>query len=384
MKFYKFWIGAIILVAFLVTGAAAMAADFVGPKGTDTKVVIPSTEEHKNLYLMGEEVVVDSGVTGDLFVAGGKVTINGIVAQDLVVLGGEVIINGQVGGDVRAAGGDLKINAPVTGDVLLAGGTVSFSENSSVAGDVIVATGEMSLSAPVLGEVKVVGGTLFFDSVLSKNLSVRGADKVRFGEHSKVLGSTKLKVKEEPAIHTSASFASSPEVVKISKNSNWMKYVALQGLWVKLLASILAALLLIWIFPRLSKKMLAFSKEKSAQNIGIALLVLIALPIICLVSLVSMIGVWFGMAVIGLWMVWCVLSFTVASLFIGSWVMQRLTSKKGEAALQEEVHLDWQAAVLGGSLLVFVGMIPVVGWVAIFALTLMTGGGILRLFWQAR
>src|SRR6185369_10600939 len=94
-------LGAVSLLGLMVA-STVYAAEFIAPeKGGNGNISVPTSAVHKNLYVAGGSVTIDSNVAGDLFVGGGMVTVNGSVEKDLFVGGGNISLNGQVGDDLR-------------------------------------------------------------------------------------------------------------------------------------------------------------------------------------------------------------------------------------------------------------------------------------------
>jgi hypothetical protein len=90
--------------------------------------------------VVGGSFTLEQGETldGDLLVLGGNVTleVESRVSGDVVVLGGNVTSNGTIDGNVTIVGGNvrLKSNALVRGDVRTVGGSLSRSEGSRIEG----------------------------------------------------------------------------------------------------------------------------------------------------------------------------------------------------------------------------------------------------------
>jgi hypothetical protein len=90
--------------------------------------------------VFGGSFTLEKGETldGDLLVFGGNVTlqVDSRVAGDVVVLGGNVSSDGTIDGDVTIVGGNvrLKSNALVRGDIHTVGGSLSKSEGARIEG----------------------------------------------------------------------------------------------------------------------------------------------------------------------------------------------------------------------------------------------------------
>lgn len=90
--------------------------------------------------VVGGSFTLEQGETldGDLLVLGGNVTLEmeSRVSGDVVVLGGNVTSNGTIDGNVTIVGGNVRLqnNALIRGDVRTVGGSLSRSEGSRIEG----------------------------------------------------------------------------------------------------------------------------------------------------------------------------------------------------------------------------------------------------------
>lgn len=382
MKIHKIIIASALVLGLAMPAMAVLAAEFIAadPEGSGN-IVLPVGQNHKNLYVAGGSVSVDSAVLGDLFVAGGTITVNGPVEADVVVVGGTVILNAPVSGDVRAAGGTLQINSSVAGDVLLGGGTVNLSSKASVGQDLVVGAGMLQLDAPVGGSVKVAGGDIFLNSKVNGNVKIFSEDNITFGPTSDIAGKTMIKFSGEPVIKDGAKFASQPEIEKIVK-SKWNKGFIGKGFWLGFLSSIFAALLLLWIFPRFVDAVVQRAHFGVGKNLATGLISAIVWPFIVIIAIITLLGLWAGLtfAFIGVALIFIVK--TLTDLFFGAWLLSKLSGKK--AGKENVVRVDWQAAVLGAAVLTLIGLIPIFGWLVFAALNLVTFGALLRVVWDKR
>ncbi|SFS55411.1 hypothetical protein SAMN04488040_0905 [Sulfitobacter marinus] len=96
-----------------------------------------------DLYLIGFSVSLRGSVGGDLNASGFRVRTapDANVVGNARLAGGQVTIDGPVGGALMAAGGKVTLNAPVGGDVLMTGETLEFGKDARI-------DGRLTYSAP--------------------------------------------------------------------------------------------------------------------------------------------------------------------------------------------------------------------------------------------
>jgi hypothetical protein len=353
---------------------ASNAAEFVAPNRTDNgTVVIGSGETYKNLYTAGSSVFVNSNVQGDLAVAGGTILIDGAIEQDLFAAGGTITVNGRVGSDARLGGGTVMVNSEINGDLLVGGGETHITEKARVAGDVIIGGGNVVIEAPVAGGIMIAGGAVTINSQVGGSVDVRAGGSVVFGERARVPGKVTVKAPQEPVVESGAE-VSTPEFTRIEQLHNECAVAGLFTLWflVKILAYILAGLLLLYIMPRRSMHVLRTMRGRFWPNVGIGLVVAIVVPIVALIALFTLVGYYVALIAFVWYAMVLLLACLFAALFLGSWILQKLMKKP-------ELVFDWQAVVVGSAVYVILGIIPVIGWIIQAILSLAAIGAFMRI-----
>ena len=367
--------GLLALVLFLGLSNIAIAAEFVGPSQDSGNVTIPLDSQHKNLYVAGGNVLVNGKTLGDLYVAGGNVTVEGDVEADLVVAGGSLYINGMVGGDVRSAGGDIIINSKVAGDVIIFGGTVSLTEKASVGGDLVVNSGEAEISSPVEGKLIANGGIVNINSAIKGSVSIMADQQFKVGPKAVFTGDAKYKAPVEAQISEGAQ-TGNLQYEKISgkgKNHAGRAFAGIMtiGFVIKILAMVIAGLLLIQLFPKKSTELVHGVESKFWPNMGLGFLGFVLMVLVPFLLIFTLVG--FYVAILGflLLSLWSLVAVLLSMTFVGSWVNKKLMKKS-------ELIVDWQAILIGVVLVSVVMIIPVLGFLLFVLIFFASFGTILR------
>lgn len=365
------------LALLAIAVPSVFAAEFIAPDKDSGNVTLSNSETHKNVYIAGGTIFINSNITGDLYGAGGTVTVEGTVEQDAVLAGGTITLNGQVGGDVRVAGGNITINTPIGGDILIAGGTVHLTEKASVAGDLVVTGGELTIDAPVTGAVKIDGGTVRINSSLAGKVSVLASRSFTVGSKAVIPSAITYKGVTEPVVQDGAQI-SKIDYQKIETHRGGRAGRMLAGLFtivfvLKVVALILAGILLMKLFPRTSREAVLSMQRGMWTNLGIGFLALIVGPIAFFILLVIFLGFYIAMLLLFTWLIMLLVAILVASMFVGGWIIKVLT-KKGE------MRYDWQSLVIGVVVIGILFIVPIIGGLISIILLLMAFGGIIRQF----
>lgn len=122
-----------------------------------------------DLYLTGDDVVIDKDVHGDLFVAAGKVVINANIYGDLFATAGSVIINGKVADDARIIAGQVNIKNNIGSDLMVTSGNLEIDQNVLISGDLNAAVGLLKLAGQVGQDVEAASLDLQFSGIVKGN-----------------------------------------------------------------------------------------------------------------------------------------------------------------------------------------------------------------------
>jgi hypothetical protein len=369
----------LLVLGFMVIYQAKAAEFLSGKKSENGLVSISSSEVHKNLYIAGANVTVNSNVLGDLYAAGANISIAGTVEKDLNAVGSTVNVNNQVNGNARLAGGNISLNYPIKGDLLTAGGFINISEKASIGGDLLAAGGNITIDAPVSGYVKIAGGNVLINNMVSGEVFVETKAKngsLTFGPNAKVLGKITYKG-QNPAIIKDGAKVSSIQFTKVApiNSANGFKALFGFGLIIKFFGLLLTAYIAVRLFNPQVLEATNVANQNPWANLGIGLLVLIATPIVALLLFATLIGYYFALILLSLFAVACLISTIFSILIVGSWIM-KLVYK------QATFTANWKTVIAGLIALTIAALIPLIGWLLCFLVYLVSLGTLIRMYWQ--
>jgi cytoskeletal protein CcmA (bactofilin family) len=373
-----FAIAAVLATSSLVT---AQAAEFIVP--TDNgNVTVSSNEQHRNLYVFGGNVLVNSNTAGDLYIAGGNVTIEGDVEGDLTLAGGTAYVNGTVGGDVRAVGGNVNLNDAIAGDLVIAGGTVILNEKATVGGDLFAAGGEITVLGAVGGKASIRADRLTINSAMPGNVDLKVQDKLFLGAKTVFGNTAKYKSTQEAQVENGAQLGGlqfermTARDRDNNSNAGFIAGMLTLGFVIKLLATIITALILHRLFRRTSKELIHNLAGNFWMNLLIGLIAIVATPIIAVLLMFSVVGFYIALILLVLWLLLMLISCLLGTVFVGAWLVKLLGKKP-------ELVIDWQAIVIGVVVVCIVGLIPFIGMLVIVVLMLAAMGTLVRGLYMA-
>lgn len=346
---YKKILGIIVIFAamFLTIGTVNAGEYF------NANEVINDTESYTHSHFeAGRDVNSKSTVNGLSFAAGATVNVTGTKEYGFFA-GENVIINGTVEKDLFAAGNAVTIGkeANIGRDAYLAGNSVTIESNVNSA--VFVAASLVKLDNVIInGDMNIAANTV----EIGDNVTVNGI----------------FKVNDDAVINNENKLNASRKEKYKSKNVNIDFTNTVSDIILDILKTIFTGLILVLIFPKLFKKI---KYELDAKDIGMkllyGLLVIVAVPMICLVLLSIIVGMSVSVILLFLYIIAIMLATILSSVVIGQNIYTKLLKQK------DNIYLS---TVLGIVVVKLVELIPYIGGLVGLVVFLYGLGMIWRLF----
>ncbi len=184
------WLIALSMVLVLVLGAAGSVSAAEFPKGAS----IPAGETiDDDVFISGENVVIDGNVNGMLFASGSTVTLNGSVTGDVLLAAEKVVVSdtAMIDGNLFIAGADLTVNGQVTGSVFggssvlelganalvgrnmfYGGFSLTTDEGSSISKDLFAASYQAILSGAIDRDLSYAGAAVDLGGQVGRNATL--------------------------------------------------------------------------------------------------------------------------------------------------------------------------------------------------------------------
>jgi cytoskeletal protein CcmA (bactofilin family) len=310
-------------------------------------------------YAAGSKVDVDADIAGDLVVAGGDLFIGNRVQADVIAAGGSIDLRGEVADDVRVAGGEITIDANIGDDLVAAGGEIRVTSGTSVGGDAWLAGGEVTMDGTINKDLMVGGGTIQIGGTIHGNVTIEGGE-LHILKNALIDGNLLYKGPHKATINPDAKIVGTVTYEK----SEWDH--GERGYGIFFLGTMLAAsIVLFLLFPGFTVSAARRISVQPWQSLGLGLILLIVTPIIAILFISIVLGVWVGLIIIALYLVALPIGFLISCFFLGDWgarLLRKEVSTKGRRIL---------SVALVMILLGLIQLIPVFGGLLFFVLLLL-------------
>jgi len=358
----------------LIVPATALAAEV---RSGPTVTIGPNETVADDLYVFGNNVVVQGTVNGDVIAAGSSVTIAGHVTGSVMAAGSTLVVSGPVDGSVRLAGNLLTVSAPVGGDALMAGSILTVNAPASVGRDVLAGGNAINLQSPVGRNVSVGGNTLTVGSTIGGAINASVTDLV-LGDGAVVQGPVSYMSSHEATVSSGARVPSglqrtppAPATVNPWVVGGIDTLALIRG-FIGLAA---LGILLVLAFPRAATAAAATVQRRWAASLGLGFALLVGIPVLALAVFgVGLLigGWWIGLMLLSLYGVLAIVGYLAFAQWLG---LAALGLSKGQA------RPVW-ALLLGLLMLGLATVVPVLGALVVFGAIVFGIGAVALSGWQ--
>ncbi|MBU0670939.1 hypothetical protein KKF29_02155 [Patescibacteria group bacterium] len=274
----------------------------------ETKIdTVADIKEMENLpstnFFADETVNVTGDYNNDVIAVGNNITIDAVVDGDVLAMGGTVTVKGKVTGNVRVAGGSVYIQGEVDKNVNIGGGSIYINDTASIGRDLILYGGMADVNGNVGSNIMGSSGSINVNSQVGDKVEV-DVGTLTIGPNADINGEIKYTASEDATIDPSAQIGgTTTKLVPDDKSSgtangddqtkkeskNYGKTIGWKVVW--WISYLLLGLLLIYAFPKCVKETSEIMFKEGGRSVLAGILFLILMPILCLILLVTVIGI---------------------------------------------------------------------------------------------
>lgn len=310
-------------------------------------------------YAAGSKVDVDADIAGDLVVAGGDLFIGNRIQADVIAAGGTINLRGEVADDVRVAGGEITIEANIGDDLIAAGGEIRLTSGTSVGGDAWLAGGDVTIDGTINKDLYVGAGEIQIAGTIHGNVTIEGGE-LHIDKNAVIDGDLLYKSPDEATISPDAKITGTITY----EQSEWDQDQKGYGFFF-LGTMLVLSIVLFLLFPGFTVSAARRISAQPWQSLGLGLILLIVTPVIAILLISIVLGVWVGLIGIALYLVALPIGFLISCFFLGDWgarLLRKEVSTKGRRILSVAIVII---------LLGLIQLIPVLGGLLFFVLLLL-------------
>jgi hypothetical protein len=259
-------------VGFLAAMAIGITAIFAGPAGAQS---IDDVRDKERRIAVGNVLVgEDEDIDGLIASIDGNAIVQGTGRNGVLVISGDARVSGRIIGDVVVFDGNADISGVVNGDVIAWSGRAIVRDGATVRGD------------------------------------VRSTDS--------------------PRIERGAEVGGDVETVDLPGTFSFLGVRILGLFWLAVTISTgVLGLLFVLLFPRSAQTTVRTAQGSIGKSIGVGVLVAILLPIVAVLALVTVVGIPFGLGLLGALGVVHAIAYVAGALWFGRFMVKEPKSAIG-------------------------------------------------------
>lgn len=344
------------------------------------------TEVGGDVFVSGTSVVDPRSSGRDLLAMGASVSLSGSVAEDLHAIGFDVDIDGTIGGDVVAAGMSVSIGATVGGDATASAMTLRTGRNAEIAGNARLAGASVTIESPVLGALAASGANIMLNAPVSGDVVLAGAD-ISFGPDARIDGMLHYTSDEAVEVPERVISADRVRFEQATDQEMWRDFREdwqdwdrpvefstlniIAGFLINLGLFILIGAIFLTLAPKMVRELRQYADARPGMVMltgGIGLSILFgSLP----VGVLSVVGLpLVPILLLLIFAVW-ILGYILGAYVVAMRVMRGLGAEASPTTVMRLLGL-----AIGVTVAALLNFIPVIGWMANFALVLLGVGAI--------
>jgi len=364
----------VVFISLMMPYSPALSADFRITDSTGL-VKVDSTVQTRNLFVMGNDITVEAKeIQNDLFAFGMNVQLNTQVQQGSFVAGKNVTMQGSYLGNLFVAGDNITLHGEIMGEIFLIGNQWRIAEDAIIHGDVHVLGGLGYIDGIINGSLLGSGNEWYINGQVERPVRISVGKSLTIGEKADIAEIT-YQANQEATVMKGAV------VEKIIYNPLEQKEQAKKALFrfpvIPYLASLLFALMLVFLFKKLTRQALSTMHQQFFASLGIGFTILVATPVLSLIILVTLAGYQIAFAMLLLYGLLLLSMYPLAGIWLGELCLKLFKHQVDSPS--------WLGALIGVTLMQFVLWIPLVGWIILLLLNVIALGGIvIALFQQAK
>jgi cytoskeletal protein CcmA (bactofilin family) len=272
-----------------------------------------------------------------------------------------VFISSHISGQNIMVANHLLITQPIIGDVTIIAGKADLQ--SDIAGDVNLIAGQATIDGTIKGNVTAIGGNIDIGrkAVIEGNLKYLKSSSINVAPGATIKGKLESLVEKQQVIESHYVM----DTVKQHKHKfPIIFYLGLFSL----------GLVLCLAFADYNRAMLTTVWQRPWLTLLVGLLIFIATPMLMVTSLITIIGIPFGIILCGLYFAALWIAYAYSAWLIGAGLIKLINPTNDFSSKLFRIF----ALVIGLAVLYCLGWIPYLGmWFKVLALFLGLGGIVL-------
>jgi hypothetical protein len=320
------------------------------------------TRHGEDVLASGGTPTVTDSAPGDAILAGGDLRFSGATGGDYLGAGGKQTISGRIHGSLRAAGGEIHVTAAVDRNTTIVGGNVELDSAAVITRNAYLIGGKVHVEGTIHESLQASGGSVVLNGVVGRDVNI-AAGALHVGPRAQIAGNLRYRVPAgEVRIDPAARVSGTITAVPVRRGPGTFRLLLMFGFLVT--GAAVAALV-----PGFVAEAAEILRARPGRSALVGLGWIILVPCAIIIAAITIIGLPLALLTTAVYVVLVYLGRVPFAVWLGQRVLRARARTGRQGAL-----LNF---LVGGFLLLVVGIVPVVGSLAMVIVTVLGLGTLL-------
>lgn len=336
-------------------------------KSNEHQSIVTENETiNESLIISAENVQIDGHVNGDVYCAGKSVTISGFVDGDVICGAQTIIISGIVNGNLRAGAQTITISGLIEKNGTIGAQTISVYKEGQIIGELIAGAQTISVDGTIGKKLTIGAQSATLNGPIEQNV-VAQVESLTIGEQADIKGTIEYTSHKEVVSHPNAKIIgkiSRTEPTKEQENTtpkevkNWQNQTTetVKNIFTEIISYLAVSTLLILIMKKTLELWINNVKNSPGASIGIGCLTYTIVPTLCIVLLITIIGIPAAILIGVIQIAIFFASRTILALAIGKQLAPKIWHKQKDN--------PYAFALIGVPVAWIIFSLPIIGWIS--------------------
>jgi len=292
----------------------------------------------EDIFLTGNEIIINGKINGDLYAAARVIAVNGHVRDSVTLAGNRIDVSGVVGRSLRAIGDSITIKGSIGNDLVLAARDVVLDVDSVVSGDMLTGAMNTIINGPVKGYALVGARSVTVGNIIGGDATF-GTRFLTLTKNAVIGGNLTYYSVKEASIDSGASIRGKLKHSIPQRKFDFRKFfpfMIIAGVAGKIAAffmGLAVGLVFILLAPGWLNSLTEAIRQKTGTCAGWGVLMLFAIPIGVIIAFSTVIGIVLGAIALFLYLIAVYLGQIAAGLLVGKMILGRFDVQESTQAL---------------------------------------------------
>lgn len=326
----------------------------------------------QNIYMAGLRTWFNTIHNKDVVSAAFEQTISGTIFGDVLLLGNKVNVTSELFDDIRILANHVSISGVSNKDLVIIARSVSIEPGAILNGDTLILANTVSTQGQILGQTQITANSIYVAGSISGITNITG-QRIFFSKDSQIASQLSYFSPQRAIIEEGAQIEDKlnyNQIESISENDLIKKiFFGFVSFWaiIKLVATLFMILIITQLFRVFAQRLVNIVHLKKLYALLIGVISIIVIPLLIVILFGSLVLLPVSLILGFVFGIMIILLPALSAIIVASWYQKYVLK-------QQKDLVTFNVSALALVLLTFIGFVPYIGSLVIYALYLISFG----------